>query len=823
MACAFPPISLSSDSDSGESIGDNDERELFRNPFYKSSDEETESDNEESKINTPIHKCTYCEKTFKQKESCKRHVNSIHKKETYNCQICGKTFSRKDNCKLHEKMHEMKTMKESGYVLEPEKEKESKKVLEPEKEKQSDKVSPSSHENPPQSDRKRKRVAFLPPRKRVNRTHHPHKFKCDICARVFARKYHLMAHQRKAIPCRPNAHASDQGPSTTPSKPPPPNPECDEHKSVFNGIGVQKTWFTNETDIIEYLNQMESKVHQSIKHYYAKHGPQKWFLVLKAIFKKSDGSETRDHYLHGTMKTYLWDGDFKDAYKKTRLSIFNGIEEYNERGSGFVFDSLVNATLTIAKYKPIRGGCFIPLPTRIKKKNCCGTIRNTDNRCIAYAIAESRNHNPCVEGQPWEEEYYKKYVNEVKLDGIKMPAAIEDFDKIEKMNKVNINVLSVKSDKGMVNPIRVSQGEYDELINILMVIKEDKKSGDVKYHYTWIKDFDRLLQYDRQAKSFCYYCLIGFDNRCNGKQKRDEHMKICRKNGGQRVIFPKESHLGYCAFEKEIKAGAVIFGDFECLNVPIENVKNIDQTTTFETHHVASGYKIYTVSDHFGTNTIEYTGPDAVEHFITSINEEGFRLKKLMKENQKEMIFTKEDHENHEKSKSCYLCLQRFLSANKINEVEHLEHISPILEAINLPMNKIPTKEELKKIKKTFLIQNHPDKVGPQGKEATACFITSWNELLAYIVTHDLWKGDQTEDDEEEWEDGELDNIIGLGHKVRDHCHWTGKYRGAAHNGCNLRKRISKKIPVFFHNLSGDIYTYFILHLILLLSIIVFI
>ena len=30
-------------------------------------------------------------------------------------------------------------------------------------------------------------------------------------------------------------------------------------------------------------------------------------------------------------------------------------------------------------------------------------------------------------------------------------------------------------------------------------------------------------------------------------------------------------------------------------------------------------------------------------------------------------------------------------------------------------------------------------------------------------------------------------------YKVGDHCHYTGKYRGAAHNICNLRYKISKK------------------------------
>ena len=42
--------------------------------------------------------------------------------------------------------------------------------------------------------------------------------------------------------------------------------------------------------------------------------------------------------------------------------------------------------------------------------------------------------------------------------------------------------------------------------------------------------------------------------------------------------------------------------------------------------------------------------------------------------------------------------------------------------------------------------------------------------------------------------------------KIRDHCHFTGKYRGAAHNTCNLRYKIPKNIPVIFHN--GSTYDY---------------
>ena len=55
----------------------------------------------------------------------------------------------------------------------------------------------------------------------------------------------------------------------------------------------------------------------------------------------------------------------------------------------------------------------------------------------------------------------------------------------------------------------------------------------------------------------------------------------------------------------------------------------------------------------------------------------------------------------------------------------------------------------------------------------------------------------------------EFDNNNNKKHyKVRDHCHchYTGKYRGAAHNICNLRYKVPREIPVVSHN--GSIYDY---------------
>ena len=102
-----------------------------------------------------------------------------------------------------------------------------------------------------------------------------------------------------------------------------------------------------------------------------------------------------------------------------------------------------------------------------------------------------------------------------------------------------------------------------------------------------------------------------------------------------------------------------------------------------------------------------------------------------------------------------------------------------------------------------------------RGKKAVYKFMENMLEEVKYckkvMKKHFDKPLRMTEVDEEEFKKATTCHICDKKYtekdiRVRDHCHITGKYRGSAHQDCNLKLRINPKeikIPVIFHNLRG--------------------
>ena len=73
-----------------------------------------------------------------------------------------------------------------------------------------------------------------------------------------------------------------------------------------------------------------------------------------------------------------------------------------------------------------------------------------------------------------------------------------------------------------------------------------------------------------------------------------------------------------------------------------------------------------------------------------------------------------------------------------------------------------------------------------------------------------LDENENNENENDENENDENDNDKNKEYrKVKDHCHYTGKFKGAAHNYCNLRYKVPRNIPIVIHNAGYD--THFII------------
>ena len=116
-----------------------------------------------------------------------------------------------------------------------------------------------------------------------------------------------------------------------------------------------------------------------------------------------------------------------------------------------------------------------------------------------------------------------------------MPMRLDQLGKFEKLNDLSINVYMTDTNGKNIWPVYISKRRQTDPINLLML------SDGEKSHYTLIKNFNGLLNYDdKHPKLFCPYCMHGYDKRYTNEKKMKEHMDDCFTYGGQKVKMPEE-------------------------------------------------------------------------------------------------------------------------------------------------------------------------------------------------------------------------------------------------------------------------------------------
>ena len=110
--------------------------------------------------------------------------------------------------------------------------------------------------------------------------------------------------------------------------------------------------------------QIRAKLKEELK---ALHGI-KFQLALKVQLRKEnpDGSvEYTDPVLCHKQEVILQKSEIKGALNQAFPRIQETLEKWTQRGSGWVVDQVLTLWLDIARYQPLRGGSYIPLPTAV--------------------------------------------------------------------------------------------------------------------------------------------------------------------------------------------------------------------------------------------------------------------------------------------------------------------------------------------------------------------------------------------------------------------------------------------------------------------------
>ena len=394
----------------------------------------------------------------------------------------------------------------------------------------------------------------------------------------------------------------------------------------------------NNKDIYMFKNANKEKYTNLIEQEILKLGSVKVSFGLKVNFEIERNGETQEmsHYFKEDQPHVFTRYDkeqIEQKYEEFMERIKGEIENWSLLGSGWDIESIELAYVNVAKYQPLRGGTYLPLPADLAKKKAIINVKNKDNECLKWALRAALF--PPQDGKnPQRPSKYPKN-DGINYKGIDFPTPVKQIDKLEKQNpNLAINVYGWEKDTVIV--YRISSKEKSVKRINLMLIEKGKRQ-----HYCWVKRESALLfdeSKNRNAKHYCMMCLTGFSR----ADLLVDHKKYCNGVNGRptRIEMPKEGEniLAFQNHQKQMKAPYVIYADFEALVKKIqgcerysESEKKCKSYTEKTEWHEACGYSYIVVkSDGEVTSKKVYRGEEAVKSFLESIMQEKEKIREML-------------------------------------------------------------------------------------------------------------------------------------------------------------------------------------------------
>ena len=379
----------------------------------------------------------------------------------------------------------------------------------------------------------------------------------------------------------------------------------------------------NKRDIFMFKDGNKEKYINLIQNEIKNLGSVKVSFGLKVNFETERNGELQEmsHYFKENQPHVFTRFDreqIEEKYEEFMDRIRGEIENWSMQGSGWDIESIEMAYINVAKYVPLRGGSYLPLPAKLANKKAIVNVKNKDNECLKWALRAALY--PPEDGvHPERPSKYNPKNDWVNYEGIDFPTPLKQIDKLEKQNQnLAINVFGWEKDTVIVH--RISEKEKSvKRINLMLI-----ESGE-RQHYCWVKRVNALL-FDKAINNKTFYCMFCL-SRFTRAHVLVEHEKHCNGVNGRptKIDMPEEgnNNLTFKNYYKQMKAPYVIYADFEalvrkfkgCERDP-ENYKNKSYTEKTE-HHEACGYSFVVVrSDGQVTGPIVYRGENAVRSFL---------------------------------------------------------------------------------------------------------------------------------------------------------------------------------------------------------------